>query len=694
MTGARFAVRRFGRAAVGLALAVTLTIAGGVTAAWRALPPLDLATLEERSATVSDRRGRLLRAFTTDEGRWRLPVTTEAVDPRFLALLKTYEDRRFDAHHGVDPRALTRAAWQLAAERRIVSGGSTLTMQAARLLEPRTERSARSKLRQMLRAIELERRFSKREILDIYLALAPYGGNLEGLRAATFAYFGKEPRRLSLAERALLVALPQSPETRRPDRRPETLRRVRDRVIERALAAGLATPEEAAQAKAEPVPAARLLFPVIAAHAAEQALARAPAVKDHRLTIDAGWQTALEGLIRDRVAGIGPRVAGAVIVIEHATGKVRAHVGGLGLGERGRAGALDLTQAVRSPGSALKPFIYALAFEQGVAHPETMLEDRPNRFGAYAPENFDLTFQGTVTARQALQQSLNLPAIDLLAEVGPQRLISRINSAGGALRLPKDGAPGLAIGLGGVGVTLADLARLYGGLARGGETVNLSWRDGAAPDERRFTDPVAAWYVGDILRGAAPPANALNGRIAYKTGTSYGYRDAWAAGFDKRHTIAVWVGRPDNASVPGLIARQVAAPILFDAFARIGLEPDTSPPPREALSARTATLPPPLRHIRRDIAKTESAAARQPVRIAFPPDGALVDLAQGADGARELMVKALGGASPLTWLIDGAPVAQGLTRRETSLPTAGAGFARLSVIDASGASDSVRIRLQ
>ena len=683
------------RALFGLSLAAMLVIAGGICAIWRDLPLLDLTEAADRSVAVSDRQGRLLRAFTTDEGRWRLPLAAQEVDPRFISLLKAYEDRRFEAHGGVDPLALARAGWQMLAHGRVVSGGSTLSMQVARLVEPRQQRSAGTKLRQMLRAIELERRFGKREILELYLALAPYGGNLEGLRAATWSYFGKEPRRLTLSERALLVALPQSPETRRPDRFADNLARVRDAVIARAVTEGLATPDEAEQARTEPVPQARQLFPVLAAHAAERAVAERPGQRQHRLTIDAIWQASLEGLARERIESLGPKLSGAIIVIEHASGKVRAHVGGLGLMSRERAGALDLAQAVRSPGSALKPFIYGMAFEQGIAHPETMLEDRPNRFGAYAPENFDLGFQGPVTARLALQQSLNLPAIELLAEVGPQRLISRLNGAGGNLVLPKEGQPGLAIGLGGVGIRLVDLARLYAGLARGGETIALNWREDMATeaDGRRLTDPLAAWYVGDVLRGAAPPANALGARIAYKTGTSYGYRDAWAVGYDRRHTIAVWVGRPDNASVPGLVARAVAAPVLFDAFARIGLEPDTAPAPADAIFARTAQLPPPLRHIRRDIAKTESASHRPALRIAFPPDGAVVDLA-GSGDTRALSVKALGGTAPLTWLIDGAPVAQGLIRRDATLPASGTGFARVSVIDASGVSDSVMVRLQ
>ncbi len=686
------------RALAGLVLAGLLVAAGGVASLWRALPPLDWAGVADRSLTVTDRHGRLLRAFTTEGGRWRLPLAVHEVDPRFLALLKAYEDKRFDRHFGVDPLALVRAGWQMARHGRVVSGGSTLTMQVARLIEPRAERSLATKLRQMLRAVDLERRLSKSDILALYLALAPYGGNLEGLRAASWSYFGKEPRRLSLSERALLVALPQSPETRRPDRHAANLVRVRAAVIARAARAGLATEEEARQALAEPAPQARQRFPMLAAHVAERQRDALRETRDtaytRRTTLDAQWQAALEQLARERIAPLGARLSGAIIVVEHATGKVRAHVGGLGLEARERAGALDLGLALRSPGSALKPFIYALAFEQGVAHPATMLEDRPNRFGAYAPENFDLGFLGPVTARASLQQSLNLPAIALLAEVGPQRLVSRLNAAGGGLVLPKDGHPGLALGLGGVGVRPVDLAALYAGLARGGEALALRYSDDEHPAAARpLADPLAAWYVADILRGTPPPAHGPAGRIAYKTGTSYGYRDAWAVGFDRRHTIAVWVGRPDNGSVPGLVARQVAAPLLFEAFQRIGLEAGPSPPPPGALIARTAELPQPLRHLRRDIAKTESAAARAPLRIAFPPDGAVVDLA-GAGGERALSVKALGGASPLTWLIDGAPAAMNEWRREASLPASGAGFTRLSVIDATGASASVTIRLQ
>jgi penicillin-binding protein 1C len=676
-----------------LALGIPIALKGATSA----LGPLDLSQAAHGSTVVTDRNGVLLRAFTTPEGRWRLPITTGDVDPRFFALLKSYEDRRFDAHRGVDWRALARAALQFARAGHIVSGGSTLTMQVARLLEPREERSLISKLRQMARAMELESRLSKREILDLYLALAPYGGNLEGVRAASLAYFGREPRRLSFGEAALLVALPQSPEMRRPDRGADVARAARDRVLDRAVANNILTSPEAALARAEPVPQGRLAFPVLAPHAAEAALRLAPEARVHKLTIEAKWQQTLEALARDSVQRVGAKASCAILVIDNATGKVRARIGAADYFSVERGGGIDMTQALRSPGSALKPFIYALAFETGIAHPETMLDDRASRWGVWQPENFDLAYQGAVTARRALQMSLNVPAIELLDQIGPARFLARLRNAGAEIALSDDSAPGLAVGLGGLGIKLSDLARLYAGLARGGDTPPRTEEVGVtqkSPD-RSIAEPLAAWYVGDILRGAPPPLNAPAGRIAYKTGTSYGYRDAFAVGYDRRHTIAVWVGRPDNASVPGLVGRLVAAPILFDAFARIGIDPEPPPKPREALTARSSTLPPPLRHLRQDAPKVVASANSPPLRITFPPNGARVDLGLNRPrDASALALKAQGGVPPLTWIINGAPAGAADLRRQTNWTPDGAGFARVSVIDARGAMDSVTVRLE
>ncbi|WP_439493321.1 penicillin-binding protein 1C [Bosea sp. (in: a-proteobacteria)] len=679
-------------------LALLLTAATATLLHYAAtLPPLDLTAASERSTVVLDREGRLLRPFLTPDGRWKLPVGAGDVDPRYLAMLKAYEDRRFDSHAGIDPLGLVRAAGQMLWNGRIVSGGSTLTMQVARLLEPREERSLGAKIRQAVRAIELERRFTKTQILDLYLTLAPFGGNLEGVRAASLAWFGKEPKRLSTAEAALLVALPQSPETRRPDRYVEAARKARDRVLARVEQAGLATAAEVAAARDEPVPAARKPFPSLAPHVAEQVVAEVPAARSHRLSLDARLQSALEALARDRSLGLSPQVSIAILAVDNETGEIRASVGGVDYFAAERAGSLDLTRALRSPGSALKPFIYALAFDNGIAHPETMLEDRPARYGLYVPENFDMTFQGMVSARKALQLSLNVPAVELLSALGPQRFLSRLRDAGVAVAMPREGgAPGLAVGLGGLGITLQDLTRLYVGLARGGDVAPLKVRteDGGAPSPR-LVEPVAAWYVADTLLGAPPPLNAVPGRIAFKTGTSYGYRDAWAVGFDRKHTIGVWVGRADNGAVPGLVGRVVAAPILFDAFARLGLDPRPFPQPPDSIVATSAHLPPPLRHLRQDVPKTVAAMTTPSLRLAFPPEGARIDLAaSAADGRPELNLKVAGGAPPYTWLVDGAPILSPTRRREAIWQPPGKGFLRISVIDGTGASESVSVRLQ
>jgi penicillin-binding protein 1C len=607
-------------------------------------------------------------------------------------LLFGYEDKRFRAHRGVDPLAMARAAIQFSTSGHIVSGGSTVTMQVARLLEPREHRSLGAKLRQITRALELEVALSKDEILALYLTLAPYGGNLEGIRAASLAYFGKEPRRLSLGEAALLVALPQSPELRRPDRYPIAARAARDRVLERAEAAGLVPHDEIAHARSESVPQARIALPVLAPHAADQVVAAEPGRRIHCLTIDAALQKTLQDLARARAHALGPDISVAVIAVDNASGEVRARVASADYFDTRRAGQVDMTLALRSPGSTLKPFIYGLGFEDGLLHPETLIDDRPARYGSYTPENFDLTFQGTVTVRRALQLSLNVPAIAVLGRVGVNRLSARLAQAGAMLVLPKGEAPGLAMGLGGVGIRLADLTMLYAGLARLGAAEPLIEREGAlSSGPRRLLDPVAAWYIGNILLGAPPPENAPHGRIAFKTGTSYGFRDAWAVGFDGRMTIGVWVGRPDGAPVPGLVGRAAAAPILFDAFARSGLTPMPLPPaPKGAVFAATSKLPPPLQRFSSGVAPGEMS---EPPRIMFPPDGAGIELAEGQT-SDPVALKIAGGRAPLTIMINGVPLAAQGGRRTLFFQPDGPGFVRLTVMDARGAADSVIVRVQ
>jgi penicillin-binding protein 1C len=692
-------VRRVRRAGLMALVAIGLTLAVIITVWVASFGPLPLQQAREVSTTIVDRHGKLLRAYAMADGRWRLPVNVATdVDPTYLKLLFAYEDRRFHSHAGVDLLALGRATFQLVTRGQIVSGGSTITMQLARLMEPRRQRSVHAKLRQIVRAIEIERQMSKGQILDLYLAMAPFGGNLEGIRAASIAYFGKEPKRLSLSEAALLVALPQSPENRRLDRYPNAARAARDRVLDRTVEDGLVSDADAASAKAVPVPRLRRPMPILGPHSADQAMSSVKNTPVIALTLDAPLQQALETLARDRAVALGPNISVAILAVDNASGDVLARVGSPDYFDDRRAGQVDMTRAVRSPGSTLKPFIYGLAFEDGFVHPESLIDDRPIRFGSYAPENFDMTFQGTVPVRKALQMSLNVPAVALLHRVGASRLSSRLKQAGANLELPKDEAPGLAMGLGGVGITLQDLVQLYSGLARLGNTRPLreiqSQREQTG-ESQRLLDQVAAWQVGNVLLGTPPPENGVHNRIAFKTGTSYGYRDAWSIGFDGRITIGVWVGRPDGAPVPGIVGRTAAAPILFDAFARTGKLPAALPkPPKGTLMASNAKLPLPLRRYRPmgELVRTDGERAPH---IQFPLNGSRID-ASGVDGASSsaMPVKVAGGVLPITMLVNGVSVGELDTRRQRLIDSPGPGFARLTVIDARGAADSVVIRVQ
>ncbi len=627
-----------------------------------------------------------------------MPLALDEVDPRFIAMLLAVEDRRFHRHMGVDPLALARAGLQLAARGRIVSGGSTISMQLARLLRGTVTRSLSGKLDQILVALALERSADKDAILTTYLTLAPYGGNLEGLRAGSLAWLGKEPRRLSAAESALLVALPQAPEARRPDRDPTAARRARDRVLARALALGVIDSETELSARREPVPTRRRDFPLLAAHAAERIAREHPGEHSLRLTLDAPLQARLEALAAERAAALDPRVSVAILAADHSTGEVLAEVGSAGLFDAVRDGYVDMTRALRSPGSTLKPLIYGLAFEAGIAHPESLIEDRPTAFAGYVPANFDRGFQGTVTVREALALSLNVPAVQLLEAVGPARLMARMRRAGAAPAVGDAAPPGLAVGLGGVGVTLTDLVRVYGAIARGGLSLPLveiagptGIAMGAPGPSARVLAPAAAWYLASILSQAPVPANAAPAGLAFKTGTSYGYRDAWAIGFDGRHVAGVWVGRPDGVPVPGLIGIDAAAPILVDVFARLGSVVPLPPAPPGVLQAATAELPPTLQRARVRGAQPGDDAVAGP-EIAFPPDGARFEIGAGQGGRLRLKVR--NGAPPFTWFADGAPVGREPFARATNWTPDGPGFATISVVDGRGRGSRVQVYVE
>ncbi|MEM9138238.1 MAG: penicillin-binding protein 1C [Pseudomonadota bacterium] len=634
--------------------------------------------------TVADRRGRLLNAYQVADGRWRLPVKLDQVDPGYIAQLLAYEDGRFHDHSGVDPWALLRAAGQAVRHGRAVSGASTLTMQVARLLRERPTRTLSAKLQQMRLALALERVLTKTEILELYLTLAPFGGNIEGVRAASLSWFGKEPTRLTIAEAALLVALPQAPNARRPDRKPEEARSARDRVLARAVEKGVVGRDDANAARRAKFPTIRRAFPALSPHLAGDMRAAADPGTRHHLTLDADLQAGLETLVAEKVHTLPKAVSAAILVADHESGEILASVGSPGLLEDARQGFIDMTRAVRSPGSTLKPVIYGLAFDEGLAHPESLVDDRPTDFGGYVPANFDDAYHGTVSLRTALQRSLNVPAVLLLDAVGPAKLMAAMRRGGIQPVLPQGRAPSLAIGLGGVGMTLRDLVTLYGGIARGGEVVPLT----ALPRETikgsgRLFGPQTAWQVADVLAGAPAPMTASNGQLAFKTGTSYGHRDAWAVGFDGAHVIGVWLGRADAAPVPGITGIKTAAPLLFAAFAR--LKPKAVPlkaPPGGVFTMTHAELPGPLKRIRSPKGKT----LRPGPEIAYPPNGARIETA-----GMSLALKVRHGRPPFTWLVDGAPIETMALSRESAWHPDGAGFISISVIDANGANASARV---
>jgi penicillin-binding protein 1C len=672
-----------------------------IAAGYLALPPPALDRNRLLSVLVLARDGSMLRGFLSADGKWRLPVAADEIDPVYRRMLIAAEDRRFAEHPGVDPLAALRALGQLATHGRVVSGASTLTMQAVRLLE-RRPRTLSAKFVEMAEALGLERRLAKNDILSLYLTLAPFGGNLEGVRAASLAYFGKEPLHLTPAEAALLVALPRSPERLRPDRHPEAARFARDAVLERMRASGVISDSVWAEARAEPIPQHRLALPFHAAHLARAVRAADPLAPVQRTTIDPMLQRGVEALLRREALSLDPQATLAALVVDNRTRDIVAYVGNADFTSVQRHGTLDLARAVRSPGSALKPFIYAMAFDRLIIHPQTVLDDRPRHFGDYAPGDFDGTFQGEVSAAEALQYSLNVPAVAVLDRLGPGRFTSALAAAGIRLRLPRPEAePGLAVALGGAGISLNDLATLYVALSNGGEVAALRSRVPDGDDDppaggTAIFGPAAAWYVNDILGNAPAPPGMLPAevrrgrRLAFKTGTSYGFRDAWAIGYDSRVTVAVWAGRPDGTPMPGRSGRVTAAPVLFKIADLLGPAPAESapePPPGVVRVARR-DLPRALRQP--DPTPREAGTGREPggPKILYPPDGAVV----AWDGAA-LPLEAAGGRGKLRWLVDGKPLPEAPPRRALYWQPDEIGFARLTVIDSQGRSARSTVRL-
>lgn len=529
-------------------------------------PPLPGDDFYARSLT--DAKGEPLRTRPAKDGVLRYRLTLKDVSPLYLEALLNYEDRWFYLHPGVNPLSLLRALIQWLGQGQIVSGGSTLTMQLARILEPHP-RTLFGKTRQMLRALQLERRLSKDDILTLYLNLAPYGANLAGVEAAARGWLGKPARSLTHAEAALLAVLPQAPSRLRPDRWPKRTQAARDKVLERMAQQGVWSWAVVHDAKQELIYARRPSLPMKAPLLAERLWRQNPQMQSIQTLIDGELQGRLEALMRDYIQSLPKPASAAAMLMRNRDGAVLASVGSADFANPQRFGFLDMTQAMRSPGSSLKPFLYALAIDEGLIHSQSLLLDVPRTHSDYRPGNFNQGFRGPVTATQALQLSLNLPSVQLLEHYGPVRFSARLLDAGLEQRIPGDGQPSLSIILGGLGVKLEQMLGLYAAFARQGMSVRPRYLADEPVRERRFFSPGAAW-IGYRMLAENPARNQVAGRLgqgqrelAWKTGTSYGYRDSWALGTSPDYSLGVWLGRPDNTPLPGTHALAKAAPLLF-----------------------------------------------------------------------------------------------------------------------------------
>ncbi len=707
----------------------------------------------DRGVVVAARDGTPLRTYASPDGIWRQPVTPDEVSPLYLQALLGYEDRWFYAHPGVNPLALARAGWQWARNGRVVSGGSTLTMQVARLIEPPApteRRGLRAKLLQVARALQLELRLSKREILTLYLNHAPMGGIVEGVEMASRSYLGKPSRTLSPAEAALLAAMPQAPSRLRPDRAPEAAQAARDKVLARLEKQGTWDAATVADARIERVAVqplrAHWLAPLAAERVRQSARATAGGAVLHT-TIDVELQAGIERLLLDKTNGLPPKVSIAALVMANDSLEVLAYAGSADFSDPERAAHVDMVRGVRSPGSTLKPFLYAMALDEGLIHSESLLVDAPQSFGGYQPGNFQASFSGPVSASEALQKSLNVPAVDLLDRVGPARLAAQLRAGGLRLRMERGATPNLSLILGGAGTTLEELVGAYRSLARGGLAGRPRLLPGAPRAEARLMSEGAAFIVRDILEGGGHPDRPFTEgmrRLAWKTGTSFGFRDAWAVGVTDEVTVGVWVGRPDGTPNPGFFGANTAAPLLQEVLAVLPAPPSPSvrvhpasvsaavtcwplglrlesTDPAHCAQHRTGwvlqgTAPPTLPDRGRSDGPNPSAncaVARWPVALApwvggeGPGCGGgaplrIVGLDAGAvlrpvPGARavHLAVSAQGAgeATLLYWLLDGLPQQARLGGSGLELQLQQAGDHHLTVLDGSGRFARVAFRV-
>ncbi len=662
--------------------------------------PPNMARLENLSVAVKGEEGNLLRVFSTPDGLLRLDSKVEDVDPKYLRFLISYEDKRYNQHFGVDPMALARATWQWVTSGQVVSGGSTLTMQVARLLEPRA-RTISSKLLEILRSLQLEWHYSKQEILNIYLSLAPFGGRVEGIKSASLTYFQKSPKNLTIAQAALLTVLPQSPSRLRPERFPIRAKKARKKVLSRLFKLGIISKEEFLEAHAEPIPHKQHPVPLLAPHLSEQLVKAHPLQTSIETTLSAPLQAQVQDLVEAYAKTLGPQVSAAVIVVQNKDRTLKVHVGSNNYLDKTSHGFIDMTKAVRSPGSTLKPLIYALSFNDRQTHPQTLILDEALSDQSYRPTNFDKTNHGQVTLADALRFSLNIPAVKVLNRFGPIRFSETLKNHAISLRLPHENAkPNLAIALGGVGVTLEELVRIYSALASDRKICPLVFEKkkehSPCTHETEIITPQVQTWIKGILQNTPRPVGYAghqspeNGSIAFKTGTSYGYRDAWSVGFTEDYSVGVWVGAASGQSLAGQTGLKTAAPLLFSIFEKLPMKKSAN------LYATNQSwknpAPENLKLFKDDQLENQIGKTAQKLEILYPLNETTLAMADIA--AKGVLLQAQNGKRPLTWLVNDIPLTSGKWERKTRWQPEGPGFYKITVLDKNANRKSEQIEIK
>ncbi len=539
---------------------------------------------EQFAQVVTDRNGEPLRAFADKNGVWRYFVDNKDVSDNYKEALIQYEDRWFYQHQGSNPFSLLRACFQWIWNGRVISGGSTLTMQVARLFSP-NKRTVSGKIQQLFRAHQLEWYLDKEEILNLYFNYAPFGGPVEGVQAASFVFLGKSADQLSDAEAALLTVLPQSPSRLRPYRYPEKARTARDKVLYRLLANNIWSVDRIQEALDEPILAQYSSQPQVAPLLSRRLKQANPLQPVIQSTIDINLQLAVENILKQYTLLLPDGISAAVLINDNVDMSAIVYAGSADFHNNKRYGHVDMIKATRSPGSTLKPFLYGMAIDDGLIHSESILFDVPMEYKGYHPENFHQQFSGPVSTRQALQRSLNLPAVQVLNEVGPESFYVRLANAGLKLKIPKDSKPNMAIILGGAGTQMETLVGTFSSLSQKGIAGKVRYMKQEQGESKRLLSEESAWIINNILGQVSMIPYRLKQVTehtehawAWKTGTSYGYRDAWVLATNTSYSIGVWLGRPDGSVSAENYGRRMAVPLLKRIIALLPDSAKSSPP--------------------------------------------------------------------------------------------------------------------